>query len=240
MQCRLLVDNVGSSAFLKSELQRELVRGGVQVVAALPTRITQIAAIRFDMRNHRKLAVIDGRIGYTGSHNVAEEAFHPKPRFAPWVDATLRIEGPTVRDLQALFIEDWFMDAAENLDGLIAITPASFRDGRITQVVGTGVNSQNQALVRVVQSAVHMAREELILTTPYFVPDEGTLAAITTAAVRGVRTVVVVPARNDSPMVSLASRSFYQPLLDAGAKSTSTRGACSTPRPSPWTATSRW
>ncbi len=218
VECRLLVDNVGSSDFLKSELRRELGRGGVQVVAALPTRITQIAAIRLDMRNHRKLAVIDGRIGYTGSHNVAEEAFHPKPRFAPWVDATLRIEGPTVRDLQALFIEDWFMDTAENLDGLIAIAPQAFPDGRIVQVVGTGVNSQNEALVRVVQSAVHMAHEELILTTPYFVPDEGTLAAITTAAVRGVRTVVVVPARNDSPIVSLASRSFYQPLLDAGAE----------------------
>lgn len=218
VECRLLVDNVGSSDFLKSELSRELRRGGVQVVAALPTRITQIASIRLDMRNHRKLAVIDGTVGYTGSHNVAEEAFHPKPRFAPWVDATLRIEGPTVRDLQALFVEDWFMDTGERLDGLIAIAPPAFPEGRIAQVVGTGVNSQNQALVQVVQSAVHMAREELIVTTPYFVPDESTLTAITTAAVRGVRTVVVVPARNDSPIVALASRSFYQPLLDAGAE----------------------
>lgn len=216
--CRLLVDNVGSSDFLKSHLCRRLRDAGVRVVAALPTRITQIVAIRFDMRNHRKIAVVDGRTGYTGSHNVASEAFHPKPGFGPWVDATLRIEGPVVRDLQALFIEDWYMDTAENLDHLIAFTPEEHPDGRIVQVVGTGVNSQNQALVRVIQSAVHMAREELILTTPYFVPDEGTLAALTTAAIRGVRTIIVVPERNDTPLVALASRSFYEPLLDAGAE----------------------
>ena len=216
--CRLLVDHVGSNEFLRSELCRELERAGVHVVAALPTSIARIARIRLDMRNHRKIAVLDGRIGYTGSHNIAEEAFHPKPRFAPWVDATLRIEGPTVRDLQALFIEDWYMDSAETLDHLIAVDPGKREDGRVVQIVGTGVNSQNRALVQVIQSAVHMAREELIMTTPYFVPDEGTLAAITTAAARGVHTIIVVPARNDSPLVALASRSFYQPLLDAGAE----------------------
>ena len=218
VDCRLLVDNVGSGDFLKSELCRWLRDGGVQVVAALPTRITQIVSIRFDMRNHRKIAVVDGRVGYTGSHNVASEAFHLRPRFAPWVDATLRIEGPAVSDLQALFIEDWYMDTTENLDHMIAYTPEQHPDGRIVQIVGTGVNFQNQALVRVIQSAVHMAREELILTTPYFVPDDGTLAALTTAAIRGVRTIIVVPARNDSPLVALASRSFYETLLDAGVE----------------------
>lgn len=216
--CRLLVDNVGSTDFLRSRLCRELRDAGVRVVAALPTRITQIVSIRFDMRNHRKIGVVDGRVGYTGSHNVASEHFHPKPRFGPWVDATLRIVGPAVRDLQALFIEDWYMDTTENLDHLIAYTPKEHADGRIVQIVGTGVNSQNEALVRVIQSAVHMAREELIITTPYFVPDDGTLAALTTAAIRGVRTIIVVPARNDSPLVALASRSFYDTLMDAGVE----------------------
>lgn len=217
VDCRLLVDNVGSAEFLKSGLCKRLRSAGVRVAAALPTRITQIASVRFDMRNHRKIAVVDGRVGYTGSHNLAEEAFHPKPRFAPWVDATLRLEGPAVRDLQALFVEDWYMDTGESLEKLIAVEPREYRNGHVVQVVGSGVNSQNQALVRVIQSAVHMAREELVLTTPYFVPDEGTVAALTTAAMRGVRTIIVVPARNDSPLIALASRSFYQPLLDAGA-----------------------
>lgn len=216
--CRLLVDNVGSADFLKSKLCEQLKRAGVKVVAALPTRITQVASIRFDMRNHRKIVVVDGIVGYTGSHNIAAESFHPKPRFAPWIDATVRMEGPAVRDLQALFVEDWFMDTGESLEDLITIAPPRYDFGTVVQIVGSGVNSENQALVRVIQSAVHMAREELILTTPYFVPDEGTLAALTTAALRGVRTVIVVPARNDSPLVALASRSFYETLLDAGAE----------------------
>ncbi|MGI9629166.1 MAG: cardiolipin synthase [Longimicrobiales bacterium] len=218
VECRLLVDSVGSSAFLKSELCRELTEAGVHVVGALPTRITQIVRVRFDMRNHRKIAVVDGQVGYTGSHNLADEAFTPKPKFAPWIDATVRIEGPGVRDLQALFVEDWFMDTRQSLDHLIMISPTELPGGKTIQVVGTGPNSRNRALVQVIQSAIHLARREIILTTPYFVPDEGTHAALTTAAMRGVRTIVVVPARNDSPLVSLASRSFYDSLLAAGVE----------------------
>ncbi len=218
VECRLLADNVGSAAFLKSDLCRKMKRAGVEVVGGLPTRIDQIASIRFDMRNHRKIVVVDGRVGYTGSHNVASAAFHPKPRFAPWIDATLRIDGPAVRDLQALFVEDWYLDSGQNLDQLISIQPVRHATGTALQIVGSGVNSRNQALVRVIQSAIHTAREELVLTTPYFVPDEGTVAALTTAALRGVSTIIVVPRRNDSLLVGLASRSYYQGLLDAGAE----------------------
>ena len=216
--CRLLVDSVGSSHFLKSPLCRELRDAGVVVVEALPTRITQIVRVRFDMRNHRKIAVMDGVVGYTGSHNLADEAFHPKPKFAPWIDATLRIEGPAVRDLQALFVADWFMDTGKSLDHLILLPPPAHADGTTVQIVGTGPGARNQLLVQVIQAAIHMAREEIILTTPYFVPDEGTFAAMITAAMRGIRTVLVVPRRNDSPLVSLASRSFYSRLLEAGVE----------------------
>ncbi len=218
VDCRLLADNVGSADFLKSSLCQEMKRRGVQIVRALPTRIDQIASIRFDMRNHRKIVVVDGLVGYTGSHNVASAAFRPKPKFAPWIDATLRIDGPAVRDLQALFVEDWYLDTGQSLDHLIATGPEQHDDGTVVQVIGSGVNSRNQALVRVIQSAIHTAREELVLTTPYFVPDEGTMAALTTAALRGVSTIVVVPARNDSLLVGLASRSYYQGLLNAGAQ----------------------
>lgn len=218
VECRLLADAVGSAAFLKSKLCQTMKKRGVQVVAALPTRIDQIALIRFDMRNHRKIVVVDGVVGYTGSHNVASPAFRPKPRFAPWIDATLRIDGPAARDLQALFVEDWYLDTGQSLDHLIATKPELHEDGTVVQVIGTGVNSRNQALVGVIQSAIHTAREELVLTTPYFVPDEGTMAALTTAALRGVSTVLVLPARNDSVLVGLASRSYYEGLLDAGAQ----------------------
>jgi cardiolipin synthase len=217
VECRLLVDAVGSATFLDSRLRRELARGGVQVVAALPTRI-RFSNARIDVRNHRKIAVIDGQIGYTGSHNVAEAAFAIKPKFAPWVDATVRIAGPVVRDLQELFVQDWYMDTDESLEQVLRIAPREREHGIALQVMGTGPSSRNDALIQLIQTAFHMAREELILTTPYFVPGEGTIDAMTTGAMRGVRTQLVVPQRNDSFLVGAASRSYYEPLLDAGVE----------------------
>jgi len=215
--CRVLVDAVGSASFLDSRLKRDLSNGGVRVVTALPTRI-RFTNGRVDLRNHRKITVIDGRIGYTGSHNLAEAAFAPKPKYAPWVDATVRIDGPVVRDLQELFVEDWYMDTDESLEHLLEICPPEHENGITLQVLGTGPSSRNDALIQLIQASFHLAREELILTTPYFVPDEGTRDAMVTAALRGVRTILVVPRRNDSRLVAAASRSYYEPLLEAGVE----------------------
>jgi len=215
--CRLLVDAVGSKELLGSSLRGELERAGVRVVAALPTRL-RFSAGRIDLRNHRKIAVIDGLVGYTGSHNIAAASFAPKPRFAPWVDATVRIEGPAVRDLQELFIEDWYLETDDPLESLLAIEPPAHSADIAVQCLGTGPSCESEALVKVIQAFFHLAREELILTTPYFVPDEGTLDALITASLRGVRTILVVPARNDSLLVGAASRSYYAPLLEAGVE----------------------
>jgi cardiolipin synthase A/B len=216
VRCRLLVDAAGSKPFLRSRLRRELERGGVRVVAALP-RGLRLGSARIDLRNHRKIALVDGRVAYTGSHNIAAAAFAPKPRFAPWVDATVRVEGPAVRDLQELFVQDWYMDTGETLEDCLAIEPPR-HPGVPVQVIGTGPDSRHEAVVRLIQAAFHLAHEELILTTPYFVPDEGTIDALRTAAERGVRTVLVVPQRNDSRLVGAASRSLYTLLLESGVE----------------------
>ena len=217
VSCRLLVDAAGSRPFLRSALRRELERGGVRVIAALP-RSLYIGAARIDLRNHRKIAVVDGRAAWTGSHNIAAASFALKPRFAPWVDATVRVEGPAVRDLQELFVQDWYMETGETLEECLALEPPLHASGIAVQVIGTGPGSRHEAVVRLIQAAFHLAREELILTTPYFVPDEGTLDALLTAAERGVRTVLVVPERNDSRLVGAASRSQYEPLLESGVE----------------------
>lgn len=215
--CRLLVDAAGSRPFLRSKLRRELDQGGVRVVAALPRRL-RLGHTRIDLRNHRKILVIDGGVGFTGSHNIASASFAHKPKFAPWVDATVRIEGPAVRDLQELFVQDWYMETGETLEECLAVTPAPFPGGIPVQVIGTGPDSRHEAVVRLIQASFHLAREELILTTPYFVPDEGTFDALLTAAERGVRTVLVVPRRNDSRLVAAASRGLYEPLLESGVE----------------------
>ncbi len=218
VSCRLLVDSVGSQGFLKSKLADRLRDGGVTLQEALPTRFKVFSRGRFDIRNHRKIAVLDGEVGWTGSQNIADAAFAQKAEYAPWVDCMLRIEGPLVHDLQALFIEDWYMESREPLEHLLDVSLECHDGGVAAQLMPSGVNSPKDTLVQVLQAGVHMARDEVVMTTPYFVPDEGTLSALVTAAARGVRTILVVPKRNDSPVVAAASRSFYDVLLDAGAE----------------------
>ena len=217
--CRVLVDAVGSKHFTGSSLRREMEANGVQVVEAMPVRPFRMLLSRIDLRNHRKIVVIDGRVGYTGSQNLADAEFAIKKKFGPWVDAMVRVEGPAVHDLQMLFVEDWFLDTDESLEGLLDLTPEPLPDGAggiPVQVVGTGPNAYNEAMRQLVQTALHTAREELIITTPYFVPDDTTVTALCSAARRGLTTALVVPARNDSPFVAAASRSHYETLLDHG------------------------
>ena len=215
--CRVLVDHSGSSTLLRSKLKTLMTDAGAQVVGALKPPFPPFITQRLDVRNHRKLVVIDGEIGWTGSQNIADASFAPKAAYAPWVDCMLRLVGPVVADLSELFIEDWALDTGESLVDklrLPEVRPANIH----VQVIGTGPNSLNEAHAQMLQAAIHMAHEEIILTTPYFVPDEGTLSALTTAARRGVEVTLVVPQNNDSALVGAASRSFYARMLKAGVR----------------------
>jgi hypothetical protein len=144
VQARLLVDDLGSRSFLRSDLRRTLESAGVQVCGALPTSLVRMMIARLDIRNHRKLLVLDGRVAWVGSQNVAEASFAPKARYAPWVDCMLRVEGPLVRELQIVFVEDWFMERDEDLDAQLAIEPPFHTDGVTAQAVATGPNFRNE------------------------------------------------------------------------------------------------
>jgi cardiolipin synthase A/B len=216
--CRLLLDGLGSRAFLKSARCAELAKAGVQVVEALPVGMLRRRFGRIDLRNHRKIVVIDGAVGYIGSHNLASKDFKVKERYAPWIDATMRIKGRVGNDLLKIFAEDWYLETDEDLWSLVTQNVGDGVEPAIAQVLGTGPATYESAMSQVILSLVHLAEEEVILTTPYFVPDEPTLAALLTAARRGVRTVLIMPEFNDSLLVKLASRKFYQRLLEAGVE----------------------
>ena len=139
-----------------------------------------------------------------------------KEKYAQWIDATMRVVGPVANDLQKIFVEDWFLETDENLVTTVSQGVYDHAAPAIAQVLGTGPATYESAMPQMVLSLVHVAEEEVVLTTPYFVPDEPSLAALLTAARRGVRTVLIVPARNDSLLVELASRKFFQRLLEAG------------------------
>ena len=218
VSCRLLVDDVGSKAFLKSKLVREMRTAGVSVIACLPVNAVRMLFSRLDLRNHRKIAVIDGQIGYTGSNNLAEAAFAVKAKYAPWVDCTVRIDGPAVKELQVLFLEDWHFETGELPEDELKAQPEIREDGLPVQIIATGPNFYNEATTQIVQACIQVVQHELILTTPYFVPDETTIRNLCVAARRGIQTTLVVPKHNDSHLVGAASRSNYKPLLEAGVE----------------------
>jgi len=215
---RLLVDAVGSKLLLRSPLRQILLDGGVHLHEMLPASPLRIAFARIDLRNHRKLVVIDNTVGWAGSRNIASPSFAIKAKFAPWVDCTVRLLGPAVVDLQMLFFEDWYLATEEDLERLLSMPTEAPAGSTDLQVIGTGPDCGIDTLQQILRTCFHAAREELILTTPYYVPDAATELALRNTAMRGVRTILIVPRRNDSKLVGWASRSHYADLISAGVE----------------------
>jgi cardiolipin synthase len=220
--CRVMADALGSRDFIRGPRWGQLREAGVHLLAALEDipRLGRFAAGRVDLRNHRKLVVIDNRIAFCGSQNCADPAFRVKPKYAPWIDILLRCEGPVVRQAQHLFLATWIAETGEDLYGLPAAAPEpkQYRDGVVAQMYGTGPTTPGNTMSDSFVSALYAAEHELIITTPYFVPDEALFRALCAAPRRGVPTTLIVPARNDSALVAAASRSTYPDLLACGVR----------------------
>jgi cardiolipin synthase len=218
--CRAMVDGLGSRALLKSDLWRSLRPAGVKIGVALSISHPLLRAPfrRIDLRNHRKIVVIDNAITYCGSQNCADPEFRVKAKFAPWVDAVMRFQGPIAQQNQRLFAVDWMSATGEDLSDLLRQPLGAPNPGFVAQVVGTGPTVRFSAMPEMFESLIYAARRELMITTPYYVPDESLQNALCSSAYRGVETTIVFPARNDSWIVAGASRSYYADLLAAGVR----------------------
>jgi cardiolipin synthase len=218
VKCRVMVDNLGSRLLLHSEHWKAMQAAGVQVAVALPIGNPLLRPLhgRIDLRNHRKIVVIDGTITYCGSQNCADPEFRVKAKFAPWVDAVMRFEGPIARQNQHVFASDWMTYVDENLDDLLRQPIPAPQGGFTAQVIATGPTNRYSAMPQMFESLIHAARRELVISTPYYVPNESMQNALCASAYRGVDTTIIFPARNDSWVVGGASRSYYAELLEAG------------------------
>lgn len=218
--CRVMADGLGSRGIIRSSLWQAMKEAGAKIAVALPIGNTPLAPIwtRVDLRNHRKILIIDNRITYCGSQNCADPEFRVKPKYAPWVDAMVRFEGPIARQNQMLFASDWMAHVDEDLKGLVMEPWTEHRKGFVAQVVGTGPTVRYSAMPEIFESLMYSAREELIITTPYYVPDEPMQAALCASGRRGVKTTLIVPKKNDSWFVAAASHSYYAALLDSGVR----------------------
>ncbi len=215
VDCRVLVDAVGSSKFTGSRTANEMKRAGVRVRAVLSVGPVRMWFSRMDIRNHRKLVAVDNTIAITGSLNMADPSlFKQDAGVGEWVDAITRIRGPVAGLMAGVFAWDWSVETGQPMADfrLRAERPGS----SCVQLIPSGPVPAGGAIRKPVLAGIYAAREELILTTPYFVPDESLILALTTAAQRGVRTHLVVPKTVDSTLVRLAARHYLDDLLQAG------------------------
>ena len=218
--CRVMVDDIGSRPLIHSDLWTDMGRAGIKRACALPVGIPFLRLFegRIDIRNHRKILVIDNRITYCGSQNCADPAFLPKAKYGPWVDLVVRFEGPIARQNQYLFAADWMSYVDEDITGLLRAPVEAPEPGFPAQVVASGPTGRYSAMPEMFETLIYRAQRELFITTPYYVPVESMQAALCAAGNRGVDTTILFPARNDDFAVGAASRSYYQDLLAAGVK----------------------
>jgi len=219
---RVLLDHLGNAQYpgYRRTVQR-LNEMGVQWRRMLPFRPFHGQIQRPDLRNHRKLLVIDGEVAFTGSQNVVETGYQRKRnhrRGLHWKDYMARFEGPVVAGIDALFVTDWYSETGQLLEREAA--PARRHgDGEYDcQVVPSGPGFDGENNLRLFNSLVYAAQRRVVLTSPYFVPDDSMLYAITTAAQSGLEVELFVSEIGDQLLVFHAQRSYYEALLRAGVR----------------------
>jgi len=220
---RVLFDQVATRRINGSaELIKRLEASGVEFHPMLPLQPWRGVYQRPDLRNHRKILVVDSTIGYAGSQNIIESGYRdPKhhKRGLHWHDITARITGPLVHSLEAVFITDWFHETDDLLE-LASPAPATDTidgDG-VAQVIPSGPATDGETNLRVFLEMMFGATERILIVSPYVVPDDSMRYAITSAALRGVQVDIVVSEIGDQPLVFHAQRSYYDELLDAGVR----------------------
>ena len=215
VKCRVLVDPVGSWSSLRSVAWR-MQSAGIEFGETLPVGIFRRKMARVDIRNHRKLAVIDGTISYMGSQNIVDADYGHKD--LAWHDLMVRLTGPITIELQAIFASDWHQETNEILTGAEFFPEPRAYGDVAAQTLPSGPSYPVENYQRLVVSAIHGARQRVIITTPYFVPDDPLLQAIQVAVLRGVAVDLIVPSRGDQVIVGAAARAYYTDVMEAGAR----------------------
>jgi cardiolipin synthase A/B len=214
VQVRLLCDGYGCLR-LRSSWYRSLKHAGARVAQFLPMRSLLLQPM--NLRNHRKILVVDGTTAFSGGVNVGDEYRGTMPGIGAWRDTHLRIEGPAARSLQRVFLQDWHYTTGEVLDPAPFFPPLPNPAGTATiAIVPSGPDTRTEAIHRLFFGAIAGAGERVWITTPYFVPDQAILIALQVAAMRGVDVKLILPSRSNHRVTFHAGRSFYEQLLEAG------------------------
>ena len=216
VECRVLLDSVGSFKLGKDFLQ-PFHDAGVEVAYYLPLYPFR-KNWSLHLRNHRKIVVVDGAVGFTGSQNIGDEYRGRLKKLSPWYDAHLEIRGPAVGLLQQVFAEDWLLATGLTLKDPAYFVVAPAAGDTVVQIVPSGPDRNVNALIHILYAMVSRARRSVRVATPYFCPDPLIQTALLHAAYSGARVQLLLPTRSDAPLVLWAGRSFYSELIDAGVE----------------------
>ncbi len=213
---RLLLDPIGSDRITRRFLQPLRDAGG-RTAWFNPLRLRRLRPHHVNFRTHRKIAVCDGRIGFTGGINVSDEHSASCSSVDAWRDTHLRIEGEPVHRLQFIFLEDWYFatDRAPFEPEFFPHFPPHSA-GPWLQIIESGPDNNHYAIAQCFFAAITGAQRQILLSTPYFVPNEALNTALMSAARRGVEVNLLTPKRSDSRLVTAAARSYYDELVNAG------------------------
>ncbi|MCE0492642.1 cardiolipin synthase [Vibrio salinus] len=214
----ILLDAAGSHRFFSSAWFTMMKDAGINIIPALEVNILRIFFRRIDLRQHRKIIIIDEKIAYTGSMNMVDPStFKQDSGVGEWIDLMVKVTGPTVNVLAAIHCWDWEFETGErNFPTLPECKLVPNAAPHPIQVVPSGPGLPENLILQVLTLAIHQANESITITTPYFVPSADLVNVLKLTAQRGITVNIVIPHRNDSLMVKWASRSFYGDLLDAG------------------------
>jgi cardiolipin synthase len=214
VEVRVIIDALGEKYSFPTV--RRLFKGSlVKVGRYLPLR----RGWYLNLRNHRKILVVDGSMGFTGGMNIGDRHLVGSGAKArPVADMHFTVEGPVLADLQRIFLEDWHFATGEMLnDGHFfpRLPPAG---GSFVRAVGDGPDKEVRKLHSIIIGALSCAREKVRIMTPYFIPDRAIISAMVTASLRGVEVVLVLPSKNNLPYVHWASRAYLWEILQQGVR----------------------
>jgi cardiolipin synthase len=222
VQVRLLYDDIASRRYPGfKQMNSRLTEVGIEWHEMMPIKPFKGKWRRPDLRNHRKLLVVDSKVAFMGSQNMIDSSYLLKGNLKVgrhWKDLNVKITGEIVRELEAVFAMDWYTETGEKLGGDIELEDAYAPGAVPMQLLPSGPGYLTMPNLRLFTGLVHRAQQKLSLTSPYFVPDDSLLEAITTAAYRGVAVELFVSEEADQFVVQHAQASYYEVLLEAGVR----------------------
>lgn len=216
VEVRIIVDDVGSWS-LKRKFFEDVRESGIEIYPFMEVRFPRLTS-KVNFRNHRKILIVDGKIGFTGGINIADRYIEGKPKIGPWRDTHLQITGDAVAAMQVVFAADWFFVINENLGREKYFPPLTEKNGTPVQITASGPDSDWETMEQAYFSAILNAKEYVYITSPYLMPPQTILSALKTAALSGVDVRIIIPEKSDAVTSKWCSFSYVEQLLEAGIK----------------------